>query len=276
MGEMISKKQGSEGKKTQVERGLEADDLNQDSKGFVLPTCDLFNEARRPLVDTSPSLTEVLRLPYPKSSLLPSVTRILQATMSEESRAVLARWEARMTRELGEEGFRQHKKDNFARGHRLHRVVEEFLETGSVPEMDEVEDPVSKLHLLSFSGVREHLAQPLALESAVEHQQLGYSGIVDCVARYKDQLVLIDWKTAEKEKNRAEDLYDNPLQLAAYLGAINRDPRYSELGNLTSAAVCVVYNSGLPAVTHVFDSEQMSEYWDKWLERLEQYHAENC
>ena len=76
-----------------------------------------------------------------------------------------------MIRELGEEGFKQHKKDNFARGHRLHRflvwrllcffscarghyfkwnllkfktpkwpyrVVEEFLETGSVPEMDEV------------------------------------------------------------------------------------------------------------------------------------------
>ena len=95
----------------------------------------------------------------------------------------------------------------------------------------QVEDPVSKLHLLSFSGVREHLAQPFALESAVEHQQLGYSGIVDCVARfslknfssaqllfsrivrYKDQLVLIDWKTAEKEKNRVEDLYDNPLQV---------------------------------------------------------------
>ena len=46
-----------------------------------------------------------------------------------------------------------------------------------------VEDPVSKLHLLSFAGVREHLSQPFALESAVEHKQLGYSGIVDCVAR---------------------------------------------------------------------------------------------
>ena len=97
--EMISKKQGSEGKKTQqVERGLEADDLNQESKGFVLPPCDLFNEARRPFVDTSPSLTEVshilsqskvfldcsqvLRLPYPKSSLLPSVTRILQVKIT--------------------------------------------------------------------------------------------------------------------------------------------------------------------------------------------------
>ena len=44
-----------------------------------------------------------------------------------------------MIRELGEEGFRQHKKDTFERGHRLHRVVEEFLETGSVPDMDEVD-----------------------------------------------------------------------------------------------------------------------------------------
>jgi len=93
--------------------------------------------------------------------------------------------------------------------------------------------------------------------------------------RYKDQLLLIDWKTAEREKNRVEDLYDNPIQLAAYLGAINQDPRYSELGNLTSAAVCVVHNSGIPAVTHVFNSDQMSMYWDKWLERLELYHSEN-
>ena len=97
-----------------------------------------------------------------------------------------------MIRELGEEGFRQHKKENFERGHRLHRVVEEFLETGSVPEMDEVEDPVSKLHLLSFAGVRQHLSHPLALESAVEHQQLGYSGIVDCVARSVFPILMIE------------------------------------------------------------------------------------
>ena len=41
---------------------------------------------------------------------------------------------------------------------------------------------------------------------------------------------------------------------------------------MTSAAVCVVYNSGLPAVTHVFGQDQMREYWDQWLVRLEMYH----
>ena len=90
---------------------LDAEELKEDIRGFVLPACELFNDARWSLAERSPNVTEVLRLPYPKSSLLPSVTRILQATMSEESRTVLARWEAKMIRELGEEGFRQHKKE---------------------------------------------------------------------------------------------------------------------------------------------------------------------
>ena len=58
-----------------------------------------------------------------------------------------------------------------------------------------MEDPVSKLHLLSFAGVREHLSQPFALESAVEHKQLGYSGIVDCVAR----LAVLSTKNADED-----------------------------------------------------------------------------
>ena len=41
--------------------------------------------------------------------------------MSEESKMVLAKWEARMIRELGLEGFKQFKKDTFSRGHTLHR-----------------------------------------------------------------------------------------------------------------------------------------------------------
>ena len=105
--------------------------------------------------------------------------------------------------------------------------------------------------------------------------------------RYKDQLLLIDWKTAEREKTRVEDLYDNPIQvtfeprsrkkltffsqLAAYLGAINQDPRYSGLGNITSGAVVVIYNSGYPAMTHTFSERQLGQYWNLWCQRLQQY-----
>lgn len=46
---------------------------------------------------------------------LPSVTRILQATMSEENRAALLRWEERMVLKHGRDGFERIKKGENAR-----------------------------------------------------------------------------------------------------------------------------------------------------------------
>ena len=239
--------------------------------------CQLLNYSRASLQEVgSADLGKVLRIPLEADSSLPSVTRVLAATMSEQSKRALAAWEDRMTRQLGEAGFRQHKLDTFARGHTLHGMVETYFETGCLPDIAEVEDPVSKLHVISFSTAMASFSSPLAIESAVQHPELGYRGVVDCVARLGDQLVLVDWKTSEREKKRPSDLYDNPLQLAAYLGAINADPRYSGLGgNITSAAVCVVHNSGLPAVTHQFSVEEMENYWQIWLQRLQLFRNNN-
>lgn len=236
-------------------------------------SCQLLNSFRASLQEVgTPDLGEVLRIPLEPSSSLPSVTAILAATMSQQSRASLAAWQDRMTRQLGEAGFEQHKLDTFARGHTLHRMVETYFETGDLPDIAEVGDPVSKLHVISFSAAMDTFTSPLAIESAVQHTELGYRGVVDCVARLGDQVVLVDWKTSEREKKRPADLYDNPLQLAAYLGAINSDPRYSGLGaNITSAAVCLVHNSGLPAVTHQFSVAEMEGYWQLWLQRLHLY-----
>merc|ERR1712098_188738 len=99
---------------------------------------------------------------------------------------------------------------------------------------------------------------PLLLESAVTHPDLNYGGIVD-------------WETSEKVKYKASDLYDNPLQLAAYMGALNRDERYSHLGNINNGAVVVVYNSGYPAMVHMFNQEEMETYWNMWCDRVEMF-----
>lgn len=40
---------------------------------------------------------------------IPSVSKVLNATMSEEARAALDRWKANLVAQLGEQGFQDHK-----------------------------------------------------------------------------------------------------------------------------------------------------------------------
>ena len=54
---------------------------------------------------------------------LPSVTKILQATMSVENRLRLQIWEEKMIAKIGREAFEKMKQLTFKRGHRLHSAI---------------------------------------------------------------------------------------------------------------------------------------------------------
>ena len=119
----------------------------------------------------------------------------------------------------------------------------------------------------------------VSIESSVIHPELNYKGYLDCVAICKDEsnykskskLVLIDWKTSSKQKDTLSATFDNPLQVAAYIGAFNHDDRYPVQVN--EGLLVVVHNDGSPAKLLPIGEKRLEQYWNAWLHRLKLYSS---
>ncbi|KAJ8013525.1 hypothetical protein DPEC_G00030680 [Dallia pectoralis] len=210
---------------------------------------------------------------------VPSVTRILQQTLSPEQQFFLERWRKKMIAKLGEEGFKEYTQNLFRQGKLFHTAVENVLplktedasanlETALPDKAPEVPVEVEG-YMESIRHVMDDIRGVRAIESRVLHTKLGYLGIVDCVALYKGVLCVIDWKTSERSKPFLDNTYDNPLQVAAYVGALNNDVNYNY--QVENGLIVVAYKDGSPAHPHLLSSEQVLQYWEKWLVRLEEY-----
>ncbi|XP_016283135.2 mitochondrial genome maintenance exonuclease 1 isoform X1 [Monodelphis domestica] len=208
-----------------------------------------------------------LKIPLQKNKM-PSVTRILQQTMTERQILILERWKQRMILELGEDGFEKYTSDIFLQGKHFHEVLEAML--SSPEQLKELnEKTINSGYVTSVQHVLKDISGVRALESAVHHETLKYLGLMDCVAEYRGKLCVIDWKTSEKPKPFIRNTFDNPLQVVAYVGAINHDANYNF--EVQCGLIVVAYKNGSPAHTHFMDSDLCSQYWSKWLLRLEKY-----
>ncbi|XP_067277126.1 mitochondrial genome maintenance exonuclease 1 [Pseudorasbora parva] len=200
---------------------------------------------------------------------LPSVTRILQKTMPPDQAFYLERWKRRMIAELGEEGFKEYSLNIFRQGQLFHAAIEDKF-TQETPSVEDPEQPLEVSgYIESASRVLNDITGVRAIESAVHHSSLQYLGIVDCVAQYRGSLCVIDWKTSEKPKPLLRHTYDNPLQVAAYIGALNSDNNYSY--QVENGLIVVAYKDGSPAHAHLLNLQQIMPFWEKWLLRLEEY-----
>lgn len=209
---------------------------------------------------------------------IPSVTRILQQTLSPEQIFYLERWKRKMIAELGEEGFKEYTQQLFRQGKVFHSALEDALTSSKTwkdrdpSEMSEY-PPEVRGYVESVSHILEDVREVRAIESTVQHNTLNYLGIVDCVARYRGVLCVIDWKTSEKPKPFLNNTYDNPIQVAAYAGALNTDVNYKY--QVENGLIVVAYKDGSPAHAHQLNSELMLEYWKTWLLRLEEFYEKS-
>lgn len=83
------------------------------------------------------------------------------------------------------------------------------------------------------------------------------------------ELCALEWKTSEKAKLNLNAMFDAPIQLCAYLGALNSDPRYDVIAK--NGYVVVAYKNGDAGKVFKLSSAQIERYWQKWLERLHEY-----
>ncbi|KAL8194429.1 UNVERIFIED_CONTAM: Mitochondrial genome maintenance exonuclease 1 [Gekko kuhli] len=198
-----------------------------------------------------------------------SVTTVLQQTMPLEQAFFLERWKRKMILELGQEGFGEYTKDIFQQGKLFHAVLEELLLAEENPVQEQEEHSSTSSYLASIQHVLQDVSGVRALESAVQHESLQYQGLVDCVAEYRGTLCVIDWKTSGKPKPLLRNTFDNPLQIAAYIGAVNHDANYDF--QVDCGLLVIAYKDGSPAHAHYMDPELCSQYWNKWLLRLEEF-----
>ncbi|AGY60214.1 PD-(D/E)XK nuclease family protein [Gloeobacter kilaueensis] len=194
--------------------------------------------------------------------LYPGVTTILAATRPPEAIEALERWRNR----VGVEQAQAIQVAASGRGNRLHALVEQYLRGEPVDT-----DQAAALQPWwgSVQPALRQIADVRLVEAPLFHPVGCYGGTIDALCRFQGELVALDWKSAERPKRRAW-LGDYPLQLAAYLGAVNRlyDLR------VASGIIVLAHRQGAARI-YRFSGPELRRYWFAWLKRLVQFWSTN-
>ena len=188
-------------------------------------------------------------------SLYPSVTTVI----GHSKKKSIMEWRQK----VGEEEANKISKRASTRGNKCHKLCELYLSNESISKY--ADDPLSmglfyqiKPHLDSINNIH-------ALEAPLHSKLLRLAGRVDCIAEYKEELAIIDFKTSTKVK-REEWIHDYFAQETAY--AI----MFQELTNLQvkKLVTIIACETGEPQVFEIYDkfmyARKLKEYIDAYRE----------
>ncbi|XP_062461916.1 mitochondrial genome maintenance exonuclease 1 isoform X2 [Pezoporus occidentalis] len=137
-----------------------------------------------PLLNSDSNFPLKIPLQENNKTKIPSVTHILQQTISPQQAFYLERWKQKMILELGKDGFTEYTKNLFLQGHLFHATLESIFLSEEMVTKEQRDVTVSG-YLSSVEHVLKDISEVRALESAVQHETLHYLGLVDCVAKYR-------------------------------------------------------------------------------------------
>lgn len=140
-----------------------------------------------PLITAKCSLSQTIAF-TDKSMQVPSISKVLSATMPEGARIALKKWKMSKITELGFDGFKAQEKETLNLGRDFHSAIEQYLTNGQTPDSD---SSITHLWQSISPSLNELQPKPVLMEQPVLHADLKYKGIIDNVS-----LVRLDIYTA--------------------------------------------------------------------------------
>ena len=203
------------------------------------------------------------RYATPDGEKLPSVTTILDATKSEESKKALNEWRKRM----GAQKAQAITTEAANRGTRMHKFLEDYIKTGVITESGS--NPYSiQSHKMAKTIISEGLSnctEYWGTEVPLYFPRI-YAGTTDLVGIHDGDEAIMDHKQTNKPKKR-EWIDDYFVQLSAYANAHNEVH-----GTKIRKGVIFMCSADNNYQEFILEGSDFDKYSDMWFKRVEQYY----
>ena len=188
----------------------------------------------------------------------------MSATASEEKKAALKAWKAR----VGHQAAEKIKKEASSRGSSMHSFIEQYLLGHQNMQLIEENNQAKKMaQEIIDNGLNDKLTEIWGAEATLHYPKL-YAGTADCIGVYQDQESILDFKQSNKPKIE-QFIEDYFLQLAAYSLAHNK--LYSTKITQGVVLICTVDNL---FQSFKIEDEKLIKYEKKFLEKVNQYYEQ--
>jgi hypothetical protein len=205
------------------------------------------------------------RYATPDGEKLPSVTTILDATKSEESKQALQNWRKR----VGVQKAQEITTEAAGRGTRMHKWLENYIKTGSTGEPGS--NPYSiQSHQMAQSIITQGLVkcnEYWGTEVPLYFPKI-YAGTTDLCGIHDGAEAIMDHKQTNKPKKR-EWIDDYFVQLTAYANAHNEVH-----GTKIRKGVIFMCSADNLYQEFIVEGSEFDKYTNIWFKRVEQYYMQ--
>jgi hypothetical protein len=204
------------------------------------------------------------RYATPDGEKLPSVTTILDATKSEESKAVLENWRKR----VGYAKAKEITTEAAGRGTRMHKFIEDYIKTEelTVPGSNPYSIQSHKMAEIVINKGLVNCNEYWGTEVPLYFPKV-YAGTTDLCGVHNGADAIMDHKQTNKPKKR-EWIDDYFVQLTAYATAHNE-----LFGTNIRKGVIFMCSANFEYQEFIIEGSEFDKYQNIWWGKLDQYYS---